>query len=113
MFSLDGRAVFLGCREHKKTLIKIWRPYLNIDNDDRVITIGEQIVGAGYGHNIINIDFVHDNDNNTMVAITISSRTKKEHKGTLWYIDIDHNRLVQKAELPDRPKRNPFTPDGK
>ena len=104
MFSSNNRAIFLCCREENDDVaIRIWRPYLDDDDEDRLITLWRQANSNRYYKT--STSFSNDN---TMVAIY----DEYLHKGTVWSIDTNHKCLTKKVEFPISTGLY-FTPDGK
>ena len=91
VFSSDGHAIFICCRE----MLQIWRPYLDADDDDRLVTIWRQTENnPGYTQ----CTFSHDHK---MVAIySAHNYDQGGTTGILWSIDMDRNRLTQKSNFP-------------
>ena len=103
MFSPDDRAVFICCNG----TIKVWRPFLDDDDEDRLITLTNKSHPSGTHYSAYNT-YKFSNDN-TMVVIHNTS-TKK---GILWSINMDHNYVTQKAKFPAEGVIPFFTPDNK
>ena len=99
VFSTDGRAVFICC----DGMIQVWRPYLDDDDEDRLVTLWRQ-TDTEYGY--AQCTFSHDTK---MVAIYGYKR-----QGTIWSIDMVCNRLTHKSDFPGRNYKGVcFTPDDK
>ena len=104
MFSSNDRAIFICCRkENNDRTIKVWRPYLDDDDEDRFITLWRQPMSK-CGYRIIT-SFSNDN---TMVAI----HDECQEKGTVWSIDTNHKCLTKELVFPKSTGLY-FTPDGK
>merc|ERR1712194_897098 len=78
--SLDGRGVFICCKNHNNSFVKVWRPYSN-DDEDNLITLWEQT-------NFYCGKFKFSNDS-TMIAIS----DMLGRKGMLLCINMDHTCL--------------------
>ena len=100
VFSSDGRAICICCNR----MLQIWYPYLDDDDDDRLVTLWRQPDNI---RDYAKYTFSHDNK---MVAIYSNNQ-----RGTIWSIDIDRNRLTHKSDFLDFLGRNYvgvyFTPD--
>ena len=103
MFSSNDRAIFICCREQVMGIdlakaIKLWRPYLGIDDEDRLTTLWRQETNSPRTPRtnsdpiLQTITFSNDK---TMVAI----HNKSLHKGTVWSIDTNHEFLTKKFDF--------------
>ena len=101
VFSSNGCAIFICCREQIYGMaIKVWRPYLDDDDKDRLITLWRRPISY---HTITFLI-----DNTIMVAI----QDKYQEKGTVWSIDTNHKCLTKELVFP-RSTGLYFTPDNK
>ena len=104
--SSDGRAVFICVHFLNGNIaIMIWRPYLDDDDEDRLINLWAQ---TGLSHGIQTHQTVTFSHDNSMVAI----RNVVESEGTLWSIDMEHKCLTKKFDFQGSYGFH-FTPDGK
>ena len=104
IFSVDFRTIFVCGRVGDSSVIKLWRPYLDDVDEDRLITLWEYH-NPGYGG--IKIIPSHDK---TMIAI----QDQILNKGWLLSIDNNYSCTVQKLDVPVSygvPVLLQFTPD--
>jgi len=103
-FSSDGRAVFLCSNFSHNDIeaIKVWRPYLDDDDEGRLITLWRE-VGSTLGAKAF--EFSHDN---TMVVI----HKNMTQTGILWSIDTDQKSLTKIIDFQGSAGLH-FTPDDK
>jgi len=98
-FSSDGHALFICYWGNGFTEIKVWYPYIDDDNEDRLITLERDL---NYDAEVF--EFSHDN---TMVAI----HNEFMNIGMLLSIDTDHMCLTKKFDVQGSTGLH-FTPDG-
>lgn len=107
VFSSDGRAVLICCRENNTVVIKVWRPYLDDDDESSLVTLSSRLSDSSIDDTL----FTFSQDSK-MVAI----HSHQSKKGTLWSIDIGHNCMTQKLDFLVRRSKSQkcrFTPDNK
>ena len=98
-FLSDGHAILLWCLKHK---IKVWRPYLDDDDEDRLITLLKQTTDFKADlSRAFHFQFSHDN---TMIVIL----DERSNKGTLWSIDMYHKCLTFKSDFPTAARNGPY-----
>lgn len=103
MFFLDGRGVFIWCKNRDHAVIKAWCPYSN-DNEDHLITLWRGTNNMT-GYKIYEFSY-----NNSMTAMyDMFTRV-----GVVFSIDMDCNCLTEKSDfLGNRSHQSYFTPDNK
>jgi len=101
VFSSNGRTIFCCCHERQSVnmFIKAWRPYLDDDDEDRLITLWSGLLWN---------DKITFSNDNSMVAIHDRHLTK----GTVWSIDTNHKCLSKELDFPKSTGLS-FTPDDK
>ena len=103
VFASNGCVIFICFREYNgNTVLKVWYPYLDDDDEDRLITLWRR---EGMNRGFQTVTFSNDN---TMVAI----HDEYQNKGTVWSIAMDHKCRIQKLNIPTSSSFH-FTPDGK
>ena len=105
MFSSDERAIFICCGQHNTVVVKVWRPYLGDDNEDRLTTLSKKI-DSGVELAVGNI-CKFSNDTTMVVIHNVVTKT-----GILWSIDADHKCLTKEFDFQGITGLY-FTPDGK
>lgn len=89
MFSSDDRAVFIGFDEGYNMCLKVWHPYLDDDNENRLTILARR---PNTNRGFQPITFSNDS---TMVVV----HNKSLNIGILWSIDMDHNSLTQELQF--------------
>ena len=105
IFSSYDRAIFIGCKRDNDVFIKVWRPYLDDDDENLLITLTKK-QDSGVQFPAYNTSkFSHDN---SMIAV----RDSLKNEGTVWSLNTDHKCLTKKFDFQGNAGLH-FTPDGK